>query len=96
VTDIAWDLAGAVVEWKMNPAQEAAFLEAYRRASGDDASARIAYFIAAYAVFRSAYCRMAAGALHGSDEQARLEQAAVQYRPVLLHPARWAGLAPSS
>jgi hypothetical protein len=95
-TDIAWDLAGAIVEWKMNPAQEAAFLETYRRASGDDASARIADFIAAYAVFRSAYCRMAAGALHGSDEQVRLEQAAVQYRHVLLHPARWAGLAPSA
>jgi hypothetical protein len=95
-TDIAWDLAGAIVEWKMNPAQEQAFLESYRRASGDDASARIADFITAYAVFRCAYCCMAAGALQGNDEQARLERAAVQYSAVLLRPARPVSLALSS
>jgi hypothetical protein len=93
-TDIAWDLAGAIVEWKMSAAQAEAFLEAYRRASGDDASARIADFITAYAVFRCAYCRMAAGAMQGSDEQARLERAAVQYGAVLSHPAPHLNLAP--
>jgi hypothetical protein len=82
ITDIAWDLAGAIVEWKMSTVQTESFLEAYRRASGDDASSRIADFIAAYAAFRCAYCRMAANALAGTEEQARLEQAAAKYRAV--------------
>jgi hypothetical protein len=79
VTDIAWDLAGAIVEWRMNAEQVESFLELYRRASGDDASSRIGGFVTAYAAFRSAYCMMAADALQGSDEQARLENAAAQY-----------------
>ena len=94
-TDIAWDLAGAIVEWKMDPAEAETFLEAYRRASGDDASSRIADFIAAYAVFRCAYCLMAAKAMPGNEEQARLERAAMQYRALLSHPAQQPSLAPS-
>jgi hypothetical protein len=95
VTDIAWDLAGAIVEWEMSAAQAEAFLGVYRRASGDDASSRIADFVTAYAVFRCAYCLMAAKAMSGNEEQARLERAAVQYRALLSHPARQLSLAPS-
>jgi hypothetical protein len=82
-TDIAWDLAGAIVEWQMNEQQTAEFLNRYRRASGDDASARIDSFIKAYTVFRLAYCLMAANAMNGSDEQPRLQQAADAYRKLL-------------
>jgi len=32
-TDIAWDLAGAIVEWQMNEQQAAEFLDRYHRAS---------------------------------------------------------------
>jgi hypothetical protein len=78
-TDIAWDLAGAIVEWQMNDSASAALLEAYRQASGDDARPRIADFVTAYTVFRCAYCLMAANALQGSEEQARLERAAADY-----------------
>ena len=85
-TDIAWDLAGAIVEWKMNEAQKTEFLNLYCRASGDDATARIDGFIIAYAVFRLAYCLMAANAMSGSDEQPRLQRAADVYRAVL---ANW-------
>jgi hypothetical protein len=84
-TDIAWDLAGAIVEWQMNDEQIEEFLEAYHRASGDDANARIDGFIMAYAVFRSAYCLMAANAMRGSDEQPRLQRAAAAYRAMLTH-----------
>lgn len=84
ITDIAWDLAGAMVEWRMNAAQSEMFLEGYRCASGDDASSRIDAFVTAYAVFRSAYCAMAANALHGSEEQVRLERAAACYRETLI------------
>ena len=78
-TDIAWDLAGAAVEWRMNAAQAEYFLETYRHASGDDASSRIANFITAYAAFRSGYCRMAANALLGTGEESRLRRAANGY-----------------
>jgi hypothetical protein len=79
-TEIAWDLAGAIVEWQMNEQQAAEFIDVYRCASGDDPSARIDGFIKAYAVFRLAYCLMAANAVAGSDEQRRLESAAANYR----------------
>jgi hypothetical protein len=82
-TDIAWDLAGAIVEWQMNDQQTTEFLNLYHRASGDDASARIDGFIKAYAVFRLAYCLMAASAMNGSEEQPRLQHAADTYRAVL-------------
>lgn len=83
-TDIAWDLAGAIVEWRMNAEQSAEFLNVYRRASGDDAAARIDDFIRAYAVFHCAYCMMAANAMQQSDEQVRLEQAAANYNTFLM------------
>jgi len=82
-TDIAWDLAGAIIEWQMNEEQTMEFLDHYCHVSRDDASARIDGFIKAYAAFRSAYCLMAANAMSGSDEQTRLQRAANGYRAVL-------------
>jgi hypothetical protein len=78
-TDIAWDLAGAIVEWKMHAEERKFLLEEYLRASGDDARARIDDFVVAYALFRGAYCLMAANALEGTEERARLERAAEEY-----------------
>jgi hypothetical protein len=83
-TDIAWDLAGAIVEWQMNEQQTAEFLNLYHRASGDDASARIESFIQAYAVFHLAYCLMAANTMNGSGEAIRLRRAADIYRTLLM------------
>jgi hypothetical protein len=83
-TDIAWDLAGAIVEWRMDEQQATRFTDLYRRASGDDSTARIESFIHAYTAFRSAYCLMAANAMAGSDEQPRLQRAATEYRALLM------------
>lgn len=82
-TDIAWDLAGAIVEWQMSADQAAIFLEIYRRASGDNPQSRIADYITAYSVFRCAYCTMAAKAMQGTDEQARMENSAASYASAL-------------
>jgi hypothetical protein len=90
--DIAWDLAGAIVEWRMDEQQAAVFLDLYRRSSGDDASDRVGGFIKAYAVFRCAYCRMAANAMQGSEEQARLDRAAAGYRGALMQMEERASL----
>jgi hypothetical protein len=82
-TDIAWDLAGAIVEWRMDSSQTDFFLQAYRQASGDDAMPRIKDFAVAYSAFRSAYCSMAANAMKGSHEEQRLQRAANQYAGML-------------
>jgi hypothetical protein len=84
-TDIAWDLAGAIIEWRMDEEQAAEFLNLYRLASGDDACTRIDGFIKTYAVFRLAYYLMAGNAMHGSDEQLRLQRSAATYRAALTH-----------
>jgi hypothetical protein len=82
-TDIGWDLAGAMVEWRMTREQATEFLDQYRRISGDDARARVDDFIRAYIVFRWAYCKMAANAIQGAPEQASLEAAAESYAAML-------------
>jgi hypothetical protein len=83
-TDIAWDLAGAIVEWQMNEQQTAEFLNLYYLASGDNAKHRIEDFIKAYAAFQLAYCLMAAKAMNGSGEAIRLRRAADIYRTLLM------------
>jgi hypothetical protein len=77
-TDIAWDLAGAIVEWRMREHTAEAFLGRYRWLSGDDARARLPFFLRAYCAFRVGFCRMAAGAC--PEERERLTQAAEYYR----------------
>lgn len=79
-TDIAWDLAGAIVEWQMDEAKADAFLDRYTRLSGDHAEDRIKDFICAYSAFRTAYCLMAANALSRTEEERRLIVAADWYR----------------
>jgi len=83
-TDIAWDLAGAIVEWQMNSGEAETFLDMYCRGSGDDACIRVQDYIRAYTVFRCAYCLMAANAMQGTEEQQRLESAAAGYGAVLM------------
>jgi hypothetical protein len=86
-TDIAWDLAGAIVEWQMNGAETETFLDMYRRASGDDARTRIADYLNAYAVFRCAYCIMAASAAQDPQERERLKTASTGYGARLMETA---------
>ncbi len=94
-TDIAWDLAGAIVEWEMSAEQSSKFLELYRRKSGDDAAPRIEHFVRAYSVFRAAYCLMAANALGESQESCRFRAAAEKYKVFVSNPERSEGSLPS-
>lgn len=81
-TDIAWDLAGAMVEWEMAPEARDYLVERYWRASGDDPRPRLAAYLAAYTMFRLGYCKMAAEAMRGSSEEQRLTRAYRRYRGV--------------
>jgi hypothetical protein len=78
--DIAWDLAGAIVEWGMTSQAAHYMLERYRKRSGDDVSSRVEAYLLAYGVFRMAYCAMAAFSMRGSQEETRLRRAAAHYR----------------
>ena len=70
--DIAWDLAGAIVEWDLDESGSAALLREFSRLSGDHASSRIEPYLLFYSIFRMAFCRMAAASLAGSEEAERL------------------------
>ncbi len=71
-TDIAWDLAGASIEWKLNESESAELVRRYRHISNDDAQGRLHSYRLAYAAFRMGYTKMAACAMRGSDEEERL------------------------
>jgi hypothetical protein len=79
-TDIAWDLAGAIVEWEMPPQAQEYFLERYRKFSGDDARPRLRPYLLAYTMFRLGFSKMAAEAMRGSDEAPRLVTSYRRYR----------------
>lgn len=56
--DIAWDLAGAIVEWNLPAAAEDLLLDEYRRLSGDPVGKRVRPYVVLYSIFRMAQCRM--------------------------------------
>jgi hypothetical protein len=79
-TDVAWDLAGTMVEWGLDPGASDWFLQCYRRASGEDPRGRIGPYLRAYAVFRMAYSKMAAMAVGPGEESERLARDYRRYR----------------
>lgn len=66
--DIAWDLAGAIVEWELSFAETEFFLAEYRRLSGDDVSSRIHQYVVFYLAHRTAFCRMGAACMRDSGD----------------------------
>lgn len=78
--DIAWDLAGTIVEWKLNGPEAEQFLEEYRSLSGDDARKRLPPYLRAYVSFRMGWCKMAALASAGSFDESLLWRDFKRYR----------------
>lgn len=78
--DIAWDLAGTIVEWELNDSQSEAFLDAYRVRSGDEPGPRIRDYVRAYSIFRMAWSKMAAQASAGSFDEKLLLRDYMRYR----------------
>ena len=79
-TDIAWDLAGVIVEWQLNESLSEEFLKRYEQLSGDRARARLRWYEIAYAAFRMGYSKMAAAAMRGHEEEHRLLREYRSYR----------------
>jgi hypothetical protein len=57
--DVAWDLAGAAVEWNLDGAATAALLGAYAARTNDQVGPRLPPYLLAYAAFRVGCTRMA-------------------------------------
>jgi hypothetical protein len=79
-TDIAWDLAGAIVEWNLDEEAAEFFLSEFRRVSGLDRRKAIRVFSLAYTVFRVAYWKMALSTVAASAEEQRVMGAYRYYR----------------
>ncbi len=86
--DIAWDLAGMIVEWDLSGEAAQYFIGCYARASGDDPRSRLPAYLLAYTMFRLGYCRMAAESMIGSEEALRFQREANYYRGVALEQLR--------
>jgi hypothetical protein len=78
--DIAWDLAGTVIEWDLGPSATEYLLSKFRQFSGIDAATRLDAYLLAYCVFRLGFCKMARSTVLGSAEETRLEVAYHHYR----------------
>lgn len=79
-TDVAWDVAGLLVEWGLEGASAELAVDRYERSSGDRVRGRLAAYRLAYLAFRIGYCRLAAEALAGTEESPRFRQAEALYR----------------
>jgi hypothetical protein len=79
--DIAWDVAGAIVEFDMRPATASALVTQYRNQSGDNTiGQRLSFYVPAYLAFRIGYATMAAESLGTTDEGRRFMALAARYR----------------
>ena len=78
-TDIAWDIAGAVVEWKLNDEAADLLVSEYKRITRDAVEFRLASYVAAYSTFRLAFTISAALAACDSQEQSRFKSESKMY-----------------
>ena len=78
--DIAWDLAGAIVEWDLSFEAAEFLLRNFKQLSGIDVAKKLHVYKLAYCVFRLGFCKMGASTVLGSREESRLENAYRWYR----------------
>jgi hypothetical protein len=90
-TDVAWDLAGVIVEWRLNKDAADFFLDHYRKCAGDNPRSRLAAYRIAYSSFRLALCKMACSTVDDLHEQIRLKRDHAFYRGRLIAALRLTG-----
>jgi len=78
--DIAWDLAGATIEWDLSFEAAQFLVRRFKQLSGIDVAHKLDAYLLAYCVFRLGFCKMAASTVSGSREESRLEIAYRWYR----------------
>jgi hypothetical protein len=78
--DIAWDVAGAIVEWELQGEARHRFVREYEARSGDAIAERLAPYLLAYTIFRLGWSKMAALAMQGEYDEALLTRDYQRYR----------------
>jgi hypothetical protein len=79
--DIAWDVAGTIVEFDLADAARDYFVGEYARRSGDRTIAmRLPFYEAAYLAYRVGYVTLAADSLTGTDDGERFSRLVGRYR----------------
>lgn len=66
--DIAWDIAGSIIEWDLPCSVAEDFVREYQRRSGDPLLKRLSPYLLAYCVLKLAYFRMAAASTSSCRE----------------------------
>jgi len=79
-TDIAWDIAGTVVEWRLDRGATDYLVQRFQQLTGDNLRGRLPAFVFAYTVVRMAAWKMALSTVIGSAEESRVRQAYKYYR----------------
>ena len=79
-TDIAWDIAGVIVEWKLDSEAAELLVSEYKRIGRDAVELRLASYVAAYSAFRLAFTISAAPATCDVEEQVRFTSESQMYQ----------------
>lgn len=83
-TDIAWDLAGTMVEFDLDTDAAAYFLRRFAHYSGDATlDERLPFYLCAYTAFRLGYVTMCAHFMPDSPDRDRFRRAIPRYRSAL-------------
>lgn len=77
--DIAWDLAGTMVEFNLEREAKEFLLRRFHHFSGVEIQ-NLEIYLLAYCVFRLGFCKMAASTVLGTNEESRLNSAYRWYR----------------
>jgi hypothetical protein len=78
--DIAWDVAGVIVEWELHGEECDRFVREYETRSGDAIGQRLAPYLLAYTIFSLGWSKMAALAMQGEYDESLLERDYQRYR----------------
>jgi hypothetical protein len=82
--DIAWDVAGAAIEFALGPGECDTLAAAVEQRCGMALDPELlAFYLPCYAAFQLGYYVMAAGGSHDPEERSRLDGAAKRYRRFL-------------
>ena len=78
-TDIAWDLAGAIVEWNLDKEAAEVLVREYAYISGDKVVDRLPGYLLAYSAFRLGFCESTKNSQVGQLDFSILERESKMY-----------------
>jgi hypothetical protein len=93
-TDIAWDLAGAIVEWKLNSEAADLLVSEYSRVTNDAVKGRLPNYLIAYLCFKMAFAQSAANSVFDPADNSRLRNEAAQCESMLVKLLQQRAVAP--